>query len=251
MKESTRDMESEPRASATAKTKRRRVQRRHKEISPRSLSPRLPRTPVRCCRCRGLPANPKTLKQNSFSPFTHRRVLIDPHHTIHVHTQIGSNEPVSYESRSHLNGFLSWIFPLLGSFLPKSQSVFSGPFCSIHLVPTFIHLFFIPFNLPTLHQPRFHPSGLHYRLFSFSFSFYFSSKTFFIFLFFSFPLELHSFLIYNFVMGPQQFIPHPNKFVPFKTTFLPLLELSVKPHDWGFRVKNYNLCGLYFSPNKP
>jgi hypothetical protein len=180
-------------ASPTATTKRRRVQRRRKEISPRSLSPRLPRTPVRCCRCRGLPANPKTLKQNSFSPFTHRRVLIDPHHTIHVHTQIGSNEPVSYESRSHLNGFLSWIFPLLGSFLPKSQSVFPGPFCSIHLVPTFIHLFFIPFNLPTSHQPRFHPSGLHYRLFSFSFSFsfYFSSKTFY---FSSFSLFLLNYI---------------------------------------------------------
>ncbi len=158
-------MESEPRASATATTKRRRVQKRHKQIS-RSLSPRLPCTPVRCCRCHDLPANPKT-------EFDFQHSHTDGFLLIHI-----------IQSTFTLRRVLILIFPLSGFLLPKSQSVFPGPFFSIHLVLTFIHLFFIPYNLTTSHQPHFHPSGLDYRLFSFSFSF--SSKTFTFFLSFSF-----------------------------------------------------------------
>jgi hypothetical protein len=159
-------MESEPRVSVTATTKRRRVQRRHKQISPRSISPRLPRTPVRCCHCRGFPANPKT----EFI-FT-------------IHTQTGSYSSTSYDPRSHSDGVLILIFPLLGIFQPKSQSVFSGPFGFIHLIPTFIHLFFIPFNLPTSHQPHFHPSGLSLPpLFFFFFFLFFLQNVFFFSLF--------------------------------------------------------------------
>lgn len=184
-------MESEPRASATATTKRRRVQRRHKQISPHSISPRLPRTPVRCWHCRGFPANPKT----EFI-FT-------------IHTQTGSYSSTSYDPRSHSDGVLILIFPLLGIFQPKSQSVFSGPFGFIHLIPTFIHLFFIPFNLPTSHQPHFHPSGLSLPPLFFFFFFLFFLQNVFFFSLFLFSSWITLLLIYNLGMGPQQFIPHP------------------------------------------
>jgi len=79
----------------------------------------------------------QTLKENSFSPFTHRRVLIDPHHTIHVHTQTGSYLDFStfgfFSTKITIRFFRSFLLHSSSSYF--HTSIFH-PFQFTHLTPT-------------------------------------------------------------------------------------------------------------------